>query len=135
MALESDSDEEAIAFTLNASIGAILTYSDSFYTKQPYHTCPFSGIDWVHNLMEGNPRRFRNVLGVNLDVFKKLLHALRKIGYSDSKYVQLEEQLAIFLWGCVSGVSTEQLGERFQRSKDTISKYVLAFFLLHVLHT
>jgi hypothetical protein len=37
----------------------------------------------------------------------------------------LEEQLAIFLYACVTGLSVRHLGERFQRSNDTISKYVI----------
>jgi hypothetical protein len=37
----------------------------------------------------------------------------------------LEEQLAIFLYACVTGLSVRHLGEHFQRSNDTISKYVI----------
>ncbi|KIK42155.1 hypothetical protein CY34DRAFT_39125, partial [Suillus luteus UH-Slu-Lm8-n1] len=45
--------------------------------------------------------------------------------------VTVEEQLAIFLYTCVTGLSTCLLGERFQRSPDTISRYfrrLLVFF-------
>ncbi|KAH7917968.1 hypothetical protein BV22DRAFT_976376, partial [Leucogyrophana mollusca] len=53
-------------------------------------------------------------------------------GYTDSRNgVTLEEQLAIFLYACVTGLSSRHLGERFQRSPDTITKYfkrMLEFF-------
>jgi len=40
------------------------------------------------------------------------------------RHVPLEEQLAIFLYASVTGLSIRHLGERFQRSNETISKYV-----------
>ncbi|KIN96927.1 hypothetical protein M404DRAFT_112517, partial [Pisolithus tinctorius Marx 270] len=41
----------------------------------------------------------------------------------DSKNVTLEEQLAIFLYAMVTGLLARHIGERFQRSMDTISRY------------
>ena len=41
---------------------------------------------------------------------------------TDSQYITLEEQLAIFLYGCVTGLSVHHLGERFQRANDTVAK-------------
>jgi len=92
--------------------------------KQPYHTCPFKGIDWVDDLLhpDSHPERIRAALGVHSHVFYALLKVLRKLGFSDSRHVLLREQLAIFLHGCVKGLSVVDLGERFQRSPDTITK-------------
>jgi hypothetical protein len=92
--------------------------------KQPYHTCPFRGIDWVNDLLHPNshPERIYKALGVHYHVFMQLLNVLLHLGYSDSKHVTLEEQLAIFLHGCVKGIPIVDLGERFQRSNETISK-------------
>ncbi|KIK71790.1 hypothetical protein PAXRUDRAFT_676657, partial [Paxillus rubicundulus Ve08.2h10] len=42
-----------------------------------------------------------------------------------------EEQLGIFLYTCVTGLSSRHVGERFQHSPDTITKYfkwMLFFF-------
>jgi hypothetical protein len=50
--------------------------------------------------MGGHPERIHHELGVHLHVFQRLLVDLQKMGYSDSKHVLLEEQLAIFLYGC-----------------------------------
>lgn len=50
-----------------------------------------------------------------------------KCGLKDSKYIQLEDQVAIFLYMSVTGLSIRHVGERFQRSNETISKYILFF--------
>ena len=47
---------------------------------------------------------------------------LHVMGYQRSKYVSLEEQLAIFLYTSVTGLTIQHVGERFQRSNETISK-------------
>ena len=43
------------------------------------------------------------------------------------KHVMLEEQLSIFLYICVTGLLCSHVGEHFQQSNDTISKYVYFF--------
>ncbi|KIK73416.1 hypothetical protein PAXRUDRAFT_37870, partial [Paxillus rubicundulus Ve08.2h10] len=44
--------------------------------------------------------------------------------------VSVEEQLGIFLYTCVTGLSSCHVGERFQRSPDTVTRYFkqLLFF-------
>jgi hypothetical protein len=37
----------------------------------------------------------------------------------------LEGQLAIFLYTSITGLSVHHVGERFQHSNDTITKYVI----------
>ncbi|KAJ7319139.1 hypothetical protein DFH08DRAFT_632566, partial [Mycena albidolilacea] len=70
-------------------------YGSNWYWAQPYHTSKLTGQQWVEELMRGHPERIHNELGVHLHV---LLIELRGLGYSDSKFVSLEEQLAIFLY-------------------------------------
>ena len=54
-------------------------------------------------------------LGVHLYVFVTLVIELRGMGYGDSRNgVTLEEQLAIFLYMCVTGLSVQHTGECFQ---------------------
>lgn len=127
------SDDESASAIIVGVYSGIIKYATPLYFKQPYHTCPFTGMDWVHDLMkvESHPERIRHELGVHLHVFKRLLYVLRKMNYSDSKHVLLEEQLAIFLYACGTGLSIRYLGERFQRSNETISKYLHT--LLHCL--
>ena len=45
------------------------------------------------------------------------------MGHTDSKFVSLEEQLAIFLYASVTGLTSWHLGERFQHANGTITKY------------
>ena len=88
----------------------------------PYHTSALSGYQWVLELLTGHPERIRTELGVHKDVFWKLITDLRSLGITDSKHVTLEEQLAIFLYMCVTGLTTQHVGEHFQRSNDTVSR-------------
>jgi len=46
------------------------------------------------------------------------------MGHGDTKYVTLEEQLAIFLYTSVTGLFIRHVEERFQRANGTISKWV-----------
>ena len=81
-----------------------------------------SGYHWLLELLTGHPERIRCELGVHKEVFLQLVYELRTMGHSDSKSVTLEEQVAIFLYTCVTGLTTRHVGERFQRSNDTISR-------------
>lgn len=92
--------------------------------RQPYHTSILSGEAWVQELLHGHPRRIRTELGVHKHVFRELVFTLRHMEHQDSKYVTLEEQLAIFLYTCVTGLTSEHVGERFQRTGETISRFV-----------
>ena len=94
---------------------------------QPYHTSILSGEGWVMELLNGHPDRIRCELGVSHDVFEELIYELRGLGYGNSKYVSLEEQLAIFLYMSVTGLTIRHVGERFQRSNETISRLVDLF--------
>ena len=90
-------------------------------TRYPYHTSILTGEGWVQELLAGHPRRIRTELGVSHRVFHQLIAALRSFGWKSSRHVSLEEQLAIFLYASVTGLSVRHLGERFQRSNGTIS--------------
>jgi len=59
----------------------------------------------------------------SVHVFLALVHELWAVcGLRDSCYVGLNEQVAIFLYMCVTGLSIRHVGERFQHSNETISK-------------
>lgn len=94
-------------------------------------TSPFSGHAWVCELLIGHPDRIKNKLGVSSEVFEALVQVLEANGFQSCSGVTVEEQLGIFLHACVTGLPTRYLGERFQCSPDTISKYfkrLLIFF-------
>jgi hypothetical protein len=96
----------------------------------PYHTSILSGAAWVAELLTGHPERIRCELGMHREVFIELIDTLRRMGHGNSKFVSLEEQLAIFLYTCVTGLTIRHVGERFQRSNETISRCVPAFSLV-----
>ena len=97
----------------------------------PYHTSILSGEGWVSELLNGHPERIWTELAVHKHVFKHLLDELRKHDRTDSKHVTLQEQLAIFLYTCVTGLSIRHVGERFQRSNSTISKCVPQYYFVY----
>ena len=102
-----------------------MLYASSNYWKQPYHTSALSGLAWVNELKNGHPRRIRTEIGVHLHVYLILVYELRFFcGLEDARDVTLDEQLAIFLYMSVTGLDVEHTGERFQRSNETISKFV-----------
>lgn len=106
-------------------IGVAATlYQQASYWQQPYHTSALSGSAWVNELIHGHPDRIFNELGMRLHVFTAFCANLQLLcGFTVSrKGVTVEEQAAIFLYACVTGLSIRHLGERFQRSNETISK-------------
>ncbi|KIK21682.1 hypothetical protein PISMIDRAFT_84612, partial [Pisolithus microcarpus 441] len=44
-------------------------------------------------------------------------------GHENSQFVSLEEQLAIFLYMSITGLTIRHVGEHFQHSNETISQY------------
>jgi hypothetical protein len=112
-------------------ITAAMELASSIYDKRAYHTSVLSGHAWVLELLNGHPDRIRCELGVSHHVFDLLLSDLRRMGYKDSRHVTLEEQLAIFLYTCVTGLSIRHVGERFQRANNTIARYALNQVLLN----
>ena len=107
---EEDLDEEdlIVQAAVTAAISAtlvVIDYSQTYYNKTPYHDSALSGAAWVCKLLRGHPKRIRKELGVHKYVFQALIVALQDAGYTQSKFVTLEEQLAIFLYTCVTGLS------------------------------
>ena len=113
---------QILGIFVNTIIVALILFSAPLYDKEAYHTSALSGAAWVLELLEGHPGHIRCELGVSKEVFQFLVACLQQIGISHSKGILLEEQLAIFLYGCVMGISVCHAGERFQRSNNTISK-------------
>ena len=62
-------------------------------------------------LLGGHPDCIHCELGMSLDVYSDLNSDLRAMGHINSKHVSLEEQLAIFLYAIVTGLTVRHLGE------------------------
>jgi hypothetical protein len=72
--------------------------------------------------LRGHQDRCPTNFGMEMHVFLALLRELQGSGLQPTKHVSSEEQLAIFLYLCVTGASNRILQERFERSGDTISR-------------
>jgi hypothetical protein len=84
-------------------MGIIIAYMTPFLDKQPYHTSVLTGHAWVQELINGHPDWIKTELGMRKHVFHALLHELWTCGLCDSKYILLDEQVAVFLYTCVTG--------------------------------
>jgi hypothetical protein len=108
----------------------MMDYFSPLYLCTPYHTSALFGADWVHELLTGHPERIRNELGIYQSTFTMLVKAMQSNGLQSSRHVSIEEQLAIFLYTTVIGLSCTHVGEHFQRSSSIITKLVLLTFLI-----
>ena len=115
----------AITLQLSLLLPTLLHLILHYHMKEPYHTSILSGYAWLQELLHGHPEHICMELGVHRDVFHAPIGKLRSMGHGDTRYVMLEEQLAIFLYTSVTGLSTHHVGEWFQHANGTISKWVL----------
>lgn len=122
----------AITFQLSLILPTLMRLIRRYYMKEPYHTSILSGYAWLQELLRGHPERIRTELGVHKEVFYALIRELQSMGHGDTKYVTLEEQLAIFLYTSVTGLSIRHVGERFQRANGTISKCVFKSLVMTI---
>jgi hypothetical protein len=110
----------AYAFLVNVITVVVTVYAAPNYWKQEYHNSQMTGLAWVKELIHGHPDRIRSELGVRLHVFIALVEQHRALGMEQTRYVSLEEQITIFLYMCVTGLSVRHVGERFQRANATV---------------
>jgi len=104
-------------------------YAEQALFKQPYHTSILSGQMWVRELLGGNPQCIKDQLGMAKHVFRQLiLQIASRTSATHTRHVGLDEQVAIFLYTMVTNLSNRKVAEHFQRSGDTISKYVMLPF-------
>ncbi|KAI6167784.1 hypothetical protein EDD17DRAFT_1751199 [Pisolithus thermaeus] len=79
-----------------------------------YHMSILSGKGWVKELLNGHPKRIHMELGTHRFIFNILITELQAAGYTHLKHVKIEEQLAIFLYICVMGLTIRHIAEWFQ---------------------
>ena len=111
-----------ITFQLSLLLPTLMRLILRYHMKEPYHTSILSGYAWLQELLHGHPEHIHTELGVHKEVFHALIRLLRSMGHVDTRYVTLEEQLAIFLDISVTGLSICHVGELFQCANGTISK-------------
>ena len=107
-----------------AAIAVILATDEEqlAWLRLPYHTSVLTGKGCVMELLAGHPWCIHMELGVSHEVFIALVDELHLMGHTDSKFVSLEEQVAIFLYTSVINLTAWHLGERFQQAHETIAE-------------
>ncbi|KAH7921703.1 hypothetical protein BV22DRAFT_1018812 [Leucogyrophana mollusca] len=116
-----DGQDQQVASILRA-IRAVAQRLASTQPPHEIYTSILTGSGWVQELLMDRPDRIRCALGVHKEVFLVLIEILSGAGYQDSEDVPLVEQLAIFLYGSVTGLPTRLMCERFQHPNDIITK-------------
>ncbi len=88
-------------------------------------TSKVSGAEYVYDVMYcGNLRRIQEVLRVKLEVFQFLCSELQmKCHLKSSKFIAIEEKVAMFLWTVAHSASNRDAQEWFQHSGETVSRY------------
>ena len=95
-----------IKFQLSLLLPTLMRLIHHYYMKEPYHTSILSGYAWLQELLQGYYEHIHTELGVHKDVFYALVRELQSMGHHDTRYVTLEEQVAIFLYTSVTLVCT-----------------------------
>ena len=120
----------AITLQLSLLLPTLMCLVFHYHMKEPYHTSILSGYAWVQELLHGHPKHIFTELGVHKEAFLALVDELQSMEHEDTKNVTLQEQLAIFLYISVTGLSIRHAGERFQHANATISKWALQLSLM-----
>ncbi|KAL2943745.1 Argininosuccinate synthase [Bienertia sinuspersici] len=80
---------------------------------------------WMLEMLNGHPIRCVNAFRMQPQLLMKLCNDLSsKYGLKASCNMSVHEKVGIFLYTLAQGVSNRTLGERFQRSGDTISRVI-----------
>jgi hypothetical protein len=108
---------------------AVLQYIEQITNPQPYHDSILTGEKWLQELLlTCNNFRFYEQLGVNKEPFLDLVKELEELYLiKQMRHMSTEEQVAIFLYSVVTNVSNRKVAKRFQRSGETVSRYVLNY--------
>ena len=120
----------AITLQLSLLLPTLMRLVFHYHMKGPYHTSILSGYAWAQYLLHGHPKHTRTKLGVHKEVFLGLVEELQSMWCGDTGNVTLQEQLAIFLYISVTGLSICHAGEQFQHANATISKWALQLSLM-----
>jgi len=84
-------------------------------SNKPYHTSILSGQMWVRELLGGNPQHIKDQLGwPNMYSGKLTLQIASQTVQTHTRHVDLDEQVAIFLYTMVTNLSNRKVAEHFK---------------------
>ena len=112
-----------LAIVQMAGVLGCLTYETLLSCQcTPYHTSALSGEAWVQELLSGHPECIKNELGVYWGTFVILIKAFQMLSIQSLHHVSIKEQLSIFLYTAVTGLSCIHVREHFQWTPSMIIK-------------
>jgi len=97
------------------------TLSQQAIVKTPKNTSILTGKLYVQELLSGHEVAFLEVMRMRKHVFRLLCEEVRRVGLVNSKNMEVEEMLAIFLYIMGQNVTQRLAENRFQRSIATIN--------------
>ncbi|XP_056173704.1 uncharacterized protein LOC130139873 isoform X2 [Syzygium oleosum] len=122
---EQDFDEDELKMLLAWLCTAWL--HRSMHMTERIRDNVLTGPQWVSELLHGHSDRVYEAFRMEGHVFLNLCGLLKSRGWlADSRYVRVDEQVAMFLLMICHKNSNRALCERFQRSGETVSKYFAA---------
>ncbi|CAL5357400.1 unnamed protein product [Camellia sinensis] len=101
------------------------TYYYNHYHRVPRNTSILTGRLWMYELFNGHQGRFEDAVSMSKPVFLMLCDTLHSFGLTLPQRehgVPLEEKVAIFICA-LQGMKIKDLQERFQHSKETLSRH------------
>lgn len=88
-------------------------------------TSILTGEMWMKEVINGHPIRCVNAFRMEPQLFLRLCKDLSlNYGLKASSNMPIFEKVGIFLYAIAQGASNRVLGERFQRSGDSISRAI-----------
>lgn len=104
---------------------AVGIYEAMHTEKNPYHTSTLSGKAYIEDIISSkNPRQIQDLFCMPKATFEKLSDWMkRNNSLQETRFVSVEEQLAIFMKIVGEKASNRTTQDRFQHSGDTISRH------------
>ncbi|XP_059597509.1 uncharacterized protein LOC100853548 [Vitis vinifera] len=112
-----DLDEIFIAHIMNE-------YEEIFLCKTPQRTSMLSGAQFVRDMIEGHPQTCYELFWMDKETFMNLCdHLKRHENLQDTRFVTVEEAVAMFLLIVGHNVRMRVVVDRFQHSTETIARH------------
>ncbi|KAF6145537.1 hypothetical protein GIB67_037570 [Kingdonia uniflora] len=120
-----DSDkEDMIVLAVTIAAVAASHYYVNYILKEPCRNSKLTGKEYIAELVNGNPVQMCENLRMNKHVFQKLCDILRMEGsLRDTRGVDVDEQVAIFLYAIGHDERNRIVKERYQHFGETISRH------------
>ncbi|XP_042477251.1 putative nuclease HARBI1 [Macadamia integrifolia] len=113
-----------IIFAATAVVIAVDQYIKKYLKKEPYRCEPLRGIIETERIIGHTDKTCREQIRLSKRAFFSLSHLIREKGLlRDSRSVQVNEQLVMFLQTVGHNVKNRVIAHKFGHSGETVSRY------------